>query len=145
MKINKIKRLFEDDMMQMQPIQLMQSADQMMPPAPAKTAMSMNIEAPMEEPQGLDFDMQAAAGDTMPSNISQMTVGDFLQKCKEIDTLVCMGIEAFINNNAASFAGTMSKMDVAPDELKDIEFGAPTEEPQEFAELEFPIEENPNM
>jgi len=38
-----------------------------------------------------------------------MTVRDFIEKCKSVDPLVCMGIETFISQNGAKFGH-----DVAP-------------------------------
>ena len=146
MKINKIKRLYEEDLMQMlptnaamqppQPIQPMNQMPAMNAPMPAQIEMPMDsgeLEFAAEEPMG-----QQEMGGVSPE-VSQMTIGDFLQKCKDVDALVCMGIEAFIEKNKDVFTGGMSSMDSQiEDELKDVEFGAKPED--NMPELEFPIE-----
>lgn len=147
MKINKIKRLYEDDMMQMQPtapVQPMQPMQQQMPaPMPAQIQMPMDME-PMDTGE-LEFaseePMSAPSDSGLPSEVSQMTMGDFLQKCKEIDSLVCMGIEAFVEKNRDAFMGSSASIDKQiEDELKDVEFGAEKPAPEDLPELEFPME-----
>lgn len=49
-----------------------------------------------------------------------MTVGDFLGKCKEVDPLVCMGIQSFIDKNMHAFSApaqpaAMPGMEAEPD------------------------------
>lgn len=54
--------------------------------------------APVEPVQALP-----APGEAHSANDAfSMTVRDFVTKCKEIDPLVCMGIESFIEKNKAS-------------------------------------------
>lgn len=147
MKINKIKRLFEDDVMQMQmpaPAQPIQQMPQMQMPAPAQIQMPMDMELPsagdeMEFPAPQEISPETQMGG-MPVEISQMTVGDFLQKCKNVDALVCMGIEAFLEKNKEALMSDMSTaLTQTDDELKNIEFGAGEED--SLPELEFPVEE----
>ena len=134
MKINKIKRLYEEDLMQMQapaPVQTtqpVQQMPQMQVPMPAQIEMPMD----MEEPS----DMQDMGSQ---SEVSQMTVGDFLQKCKAVDPLVCMGIESFIEKNKEMF--TLASSDAQIDtELEDVEFGSQEDE-TDLPEIEFPVDQ----
>ena len=55
-------------------------------------------------------------GDTSadPNDVSVLTVGDFLEKCREIDPLVCMGITAFIENNQEAFGESNANHDEEP-------------------------------
>jgi hypothetical protein len=141
MKINRIKRLYEEDLMQMQatapvqtpqPVQQMPQMQQMQAPMPAQIEMPMD----MEEPSGMP-EMGSQ------SEVSQMTVGDFLQKCKALDPLVCMGIEAFIEKNKDMF--TLASSDAQIDaELKDVEFGSQEDE-NDLPEIEFPVDQQEQM
>ena len=55
---------------------------------------------PMDMPQ----DALPAPGETAtPIDTMSMTVRDFVEKCRAIDPLVCMGIESFITKNQAAF------------------------------------------
>jgi hypothetical protein len=139
MKFNKIKRLYEEDMVQMDmPVQPMQTMAQMQVPNMAQTQMPMDVEKALqsgEEEESLDFSTEPTVG-----GLDQMTVSDFLQKCKEVDPLICMGIEAFIEKHKEMLGGGMEQ---GGDELKDLEFGAPAEG-DELKSIEFPTEENPS-
>jgi hypothetical protein len=96
-----IKRLFEQetvsaadfDELGMQPE--MPETPEMAAPAPALPAEGES----------------SAANDPMT-----MTVRDFIAKCKEVDPLVCMGIESFIEKNQGAFgAPTMPQMEPTQD------------------------------
>jgi hypothetical protein len=131
--------------MQMQPtapVQPMQPMQQQMPaPMPAQIQMPMEpidtgeLEFASEEP------MSTQSDSGLPAEFSQMTVSDFLQKCKNVDSLVCMGIEAFIEKNKDAFMSDSAAIDKqVEDELKDVEFGAEKPAPEDLPELEFPME-----
>jgi hypothetical protein len=73
---------------------------------PEETAdLGMQPEAPMmpAQPQPMlpAEDETSAQADPMT-----MTVRDFIAKCKEVDPLICMGIESFINKNQMAFGVT---------------------------------------
>lgn len=53
----------------------------------------------METPPTLPTPAQS----TVPVDPMTMTVRDFLDKCKALDPLVCMGIESFIQKNTGAF------------------------------------------
>jgi hypothetical protein len=56
-----------------------------------------------------------APGETQSANDAfSMTVRDFVTKCKEIDPLVCMGIESFIEKNKASLETQPAVMPQVP-------------------------------
>jgi hypothetical protein len=146
MKINKIKRLYEDDMTQI-PVQQFQQIPQMQAPMPAQTQMSMPEPMSMAGDE-LEFaaPLQTSSGiqvGEMPSEISQMTVGDFLQKCKNVDALICIGIESFLEKNKEAFMGEMPSDLSQSDDLENIEFGAGEEDT--LPELEFPVEQPQSM
>lgn len=85
-----------------------------MDPATFSQATEMPAEPHMEIP---------APGELQSANDAMaMTVRDFVAKCKEIDPLVCMGIESFIEKNKTSLeAQPMApQMPMAPPE--DITF-----------------------
>jgi hypothetical protein len=54
-----------------------------------------------------------------------MTVRDFIEKCRSIDPLVCMGIEAFVEKNRASL--NTPSAPAQPDELNFSNVVAPSE------------------
>ena len=85
----KIRRIFEETMTSVSP-------DTTFVPG----ANPQMEEPQMEEPQ---MDQQTASQiEDMPSvemNPMTMTVADFIEKCKTIDPLICMGIETFIEKN----------------------------------------------
>jgi len=78
-----------------------------MPEAPMEP-----VEPAMEEPLALP----APSADVMT-----MTVSDFIAKCKEIDPLVCMGLESFIEKNKDAFGGGMAQAQ-APMPAQDLTF-----------------------
>lgn len=92
----KIRRIFEQEAIA--------------PDATAELSAGMN---PTMQPQmdaempQMDMPHQEALpspGETStPIDPMSMTVRDFVAKCKEIDPLVCMGIESFITKNQHSF------------------------------------------
>lgn len=52
------------------------------------------------------LELPAAGESSAEPNPMTMTVADFMIKCKELDPLVCMGIEAFIDKNREALGGT---------------------------------------
>lgn len=85
----RIHRLFEDEMIA--------NPDQtaVAPMTPVATAAPVSPE-PLPEPS-IQPELPAATGPM------DMKVSDFIAKCKEIDPLVCMGIESFIEKNSTAF------------------------------------------
>lgn len=86
-----LRRIYEDDMQAIAPadVQELGMQPEMMP----------GEEMPHGEQLALPAEGQtSAAPDPMT-----MTVGDFLGKCKEVDPLVCMGIQSFIDKNMHAF------------------------------------------
>lgn len=91
-----IKRLYEQEAIQPEDVAELG----MQPEAPMEPAQNAEPTQPeVEEPLALP----APAQDVM-----SMTVADFIAKCKELDPLVCMGLETFIERNRDSFGGTMT-------------------------------------
>ena len=91
-KYLKLKRLVEADELQVTaPIGQVQSMDQFQAAqsAPAQPMEPAQTEAPQEEPLALP------SGDVMA-----MTIGDFLMKADQINPLVKMGLETFINSHS---------------------------------------------
>ena len=82
--------------------------------------LGMQPEAP-ETPEMPMGEMPApalpAAGESSAANDPMtMTVGDFIAKCKEIDPIVCMGLESFIEKNQGAFgAPAMPSMEPGQD------------------------------
>jgi hypothetical protein len=105
-----IKRLVESDELQQvtAPIGQIQSMDQFQaaqgapaqepaqPAQPAQQAEPMQLEVP-EEPAQAEAPADQLA---LPSGeIMSMTIGDFLTKVEQVNPLVKMGLETFINSN----------------------------------------------
>lgn len=101
-----IKRLVEADELQQvtAPIGQIQSMDQFQaaqgapaqPVEPAQAAEPMQLETP-EEPMQTEAPADQLA---LPSGeIMSMTIGDFLTKVEQVNPLVKMGLETFINSN----------------------------------------------
>lgn len=63
----------------------------------------MDMDFPIEEPQ---LALPAPGESDTPIDPMTMTVGDFIAKCKEIDPLVCMGLESFIERHGEAFGQT---------------------------------------
>jgi len=93
-----VRRLNEQDMMPAAPQpaepQDAMPAAQVAPPAPI---------APFPGQEPAQPALPAEGESHVPVDPMVMTVKDFLEKCKEIDPLVCMGIETFIQRNEGSF------------------------------------------
>lgn len=91
-----IKRLYEQEAIQPEDVAELG----MQPEAPMEPAQNAEPTQPeVEEPLALP----APAQDVM-----SMTVADFIAKCKELDPLVCMGLESFIERNRDSFGVAMT-------------------------------------
>lgn len=78
-----------------------------------------------------DVDTQLPAeGDSTadPNDVMVLTLGDFLEKCREVDPLVCMGITSFIEKNQEVFGTEGSEdeegpsLDGSPADVDDISF-----------------------
>jgi hypothetical protein len=101
MKNYKKIRLFEQavinqeefsNSMENQPEMKMQSGEEVQP--------MQNVEPSAEEkPLELPTADQSVSG----IDVMSMTVRDFISKCKEVDPLVCMGLETFLENNKDRF------------------------------------------
>jgi hypothetical protein len=82
--------------------------------------LGMQPEAP-EMPETPEMEAPAPAlpaeGESSAANDPMtMTVRDFIAKCKEVDPLVCMGIESFIEKNQGAFgAPAMPQMEPTQD------------------------------
>jgi len=79
-----------------------------------------------------DIDTQLPAeGDSSADqgDVMVLTVADFLEKCRAIDPLVCMGITAFIENNADEFGNSEGSEE---EEEEDHMDGAPS-----YANIDF--------
>jgi hypothetical protein len=79
----------------------------------------------MEAPMSTEVPALPAEGQSSASpDPMTMTVGDFIARCKELDPLVCMGIESFIQKNIGSF-GTSAHAPMAPQETEpDLTFSS---------------------
>lgn len=90
-------------------------------PAAISTSDTAELEAGLqpEFPQSTEpHAALPAPGQTHAQNDPMtMTVGDFVSKCKEIDPLVCMGIESFIEKNRAAFGGEQMTLPSADQDL----------------------------
>lgn len=146
----KINRLFEQNTMELEvPAQNVQPSDKMpaqSPPQMAQTQMPMDIEKALSsidsEELNFDFEKELDGSSEIPSTILNMTVSQFIEKSKEIDAIVALGLESFILKNINSFDFEEEKQDDFSD-LDNIEFGSEENQEDEFKELEFPVEENP--
>lgn len=93
-----IKRLYEQEAIQLEDV----------------TELGMQPEAPMEPVQQAEpTQPEAEEPLTLPApapapDVMSMTVAGFIEKCKELDPLVCMGLETFIERNRDSFGGAMT-------------------------------------
>ena len=72
--------------------------------APAQTNMQMPA-----MPADLPAQLPTPAQSTVPVDPMTMTVRDFLDKCKSLDPLVCMGIESFIEKNTEAFGADQAQ------------------------------------
>ena len=117
----RIQRLFEDETV-MNPEQMAEPQT----PAPAP--------APME-PAPMPPALPAAS--TVSSDPMGMTVKDFIAKCKQIDPLVCLGIESFIEKNSQAFGGVSSTPADSTFVEPDITFSnqVPSAPVQSFSEM----------
>ena len=90
------------------------------------TTDSAQLETPVEAPEvpmlpepaptpGMSEPMALPAPAMPAQGAMSMTVADFIAKCKEIDPLVCMGIESFIEKNQAAFGATAPAQAATPD------------------------------
>ncbi len=95
--ITKLRRLFEQDMDNMGDMDNMEK----------ESSFSEALPMPGES--------------TVPMDAMSMTVRDFLAKCKQVDPLVCMGIEAFIEKNSQEF-GEDQEMPSSFEEEPDLNF-----------------------
>ena len=127
-----IKRLVESDELQMPaPTGQIQSMDQFQAAQgapmqqsmePAQPAEPMQMDEPTNEPLALP------SGELM-----SMTIGDFLTKVEQVNPLIKMGLEAFINSNG--------------EQLMQTETPQPQEEPAMDQDLTFSnaIEDQPEV
>lgn len=99
-----IKRIFESDEMMAAPQE---------PMAPQAMPMPNQEPMPALPPTG-----ETAA----PADPMIMTVGDFIAKCKEIDPLVCMGIESFIEKNREMLGQSTAMPMMPPAQEPDLTF-----------------------
>lgn len=79
--------------------------DEQMPAMPAPAQTEMPSAFPAEQPAQLPTPAQS----TVPVDPMTMTVKDFLDKCKTLDPLVCMGIESFIQKNTGAFGADQAQ------------------------------------
>lgn len=99
-----IKRIFEQD-------------------AAITSADTAELEAGMQPEMDMSFPAEPAPALPAPGQTSApadpmtMTVGDFINKCKEIDPLVCMGLESFIEKNRSAFGGEQMPMPPADQDI----------------------------
>lgn len=106
-----LRRIYEDDM------QAIAQAD--------VQELGMQPEMAPDQEMPIDYPAQQLAlpaeGQTSAApDPMTMTVGDFLGKCKEVDPLVCMGIQSFIDKNMHAFSApaqpaAMPGMEAEPD------------------------------
>jgi len=69
--------------------------------------LGMPPEAQMMPAQPQQHMLPAEGESSAQADPMAMTVRDFIAKCKEVDPLVCMGIESFIDKNQMAFGGTI--------------------------------------
>jgi type IV secretory pathway VirB10-like protein len=145
MNFRNIKRLNEADdiqpMMPAQPVQPMaapQAPDQM-PPAPVATSME-------EVPTFQEYQEEPQAALPQP-DVMNLTVQELLDRCDNINPLICMGLRQFIDTNRDQLLSmTTGEITVGDtDQEQDLNFSKAVEPQQpEFsldqpeAELEFP-------
>jgi hypothetical protein len=150
----KIGRFFESEDLNLEADVDMAKTTPAFPPMPPTDAPMPST--PALPPPGEEFGV-----DSVPGELAQMTISDFVERCKSIDPLVCMGIETFIRNNAAALSGqtagldsgseldfdkVMGNMD-SEDELSDVEFkmdqapvSSQIKTADEFEDVEFNVE-----
>ena len=88
-----LRRIYEDDMQAISQADVQELG--MQPEMAHNQEMpEMPIDYPAQQLALPAEGQTSAAPDPMT-----MTVGDFLGKCKEVDPLVCMGIQSFIDKN----------------------------------------------
>jgi hypothetical protein len=88
-----IKRLYEQEAIQPEDV----------------AELGMQPEAPMEPVEPTQPAMEEPLALPAPTpDVMSMTVADFIAKCKEVDPLVCMGLESFIEKNSDAFGGVMA-------------------------------------
>ena len=105
-----------------------------MPPLPVDVENALSNDTEMKE---IEFD---SVDDTPMHNttVEQMTIGEFLKKCDDINPLVCIGLNKFIEDNHEALTATSdTQLDMpvddtpmqmdAGDDLDQLDFT--TEEP----------------
>ena len=107
-----IKRLFEQE--------AVSSADV------AEFGLQPEMEFPVQEQPELE--LPAEGESTVSIDPLTMTVKDFLDKCKSIEPLVCMGIESFIEKNREAITGGSEEMTTPDQDLTFSNVIEPTEE-----------------
>lgn len=109
-----LRRIYEDDMQAISQADVQELG--MQPEMAHNQEMpEMPIDYPAQQLALPAEGQTSAAPDPMT-----MTVGDFLGKCKEVDPLVCMGIQSFIDKNMHVFSApaqpaAMTGMEAEPD------------------------------
>ena len=76
------------------------------------SAMTVPVQPDMQMPAmpaDLPAQLPTPAQSTVPVDPMTMTVRDFLDKCKSLDPLVCMGIESFIEKNTEAFGADQAQ------------------------------------
>ena len=63
--------------------------------------LEVNVDFQLDDEETLSLPGEGES--TVDHDTMSMTVRDFVQKCKEVDPLICLGIEAFIENNKEAF------------------------------------------
>lgn len=116
--------------------------EEQMPMMPAQTQPEMHHHAaPSHMPAEPAMALPTPAQSTVAVDPMTMTVNDFLAKCKEIDPLVCMGIESFIEKNTGAFGADHAQSE------PDLTFSTaiqPEAEPQAPAQVEpFSLDQAP--
>lgn len=94
-----IKRLYEQEAIQPEDVAELG----MQPEAPMEPTQSAEPVEPTQPEVEEPLALPAPTPDVM-----SMTVADFIAKCKEVDPLVCMGIESFIEKNNDAFGGAQA-------------------------------------
>lgn len=92
---------------------------------PTQVSQDQHMQAMNQEPQPVQLEgpAQPLALPTQDQSTSEidvmsMTVRDLISKCKQIDPLVCMGIETFLENNKDKFKEETSNEPTGDENLK---------------------------
>lgn len=130
----KIRRIFEADEMQ---IGQGHSAEPQMMHGHSEMPTAPQMDAAPQEALPSPGEMTSA------SDPMSMTVRDFINKCKSIDPLICMGIESFIEKNRMNLSSVEQMEPAAPMGQEELTFSKAVEPQAAEPAQNFSLDQSP--